>query len=416
MGGSARGVAFPPDVAGDTSPFADPSRRLGSPRPHRAIARPREGGGMATPDDEAFQENLAMRRAIALAAEAVGRTNPNPAVGAVVLDAEGTSVGEGATQPVGGPHAEIEALRAAGPRARGATLVVTLEPCRHAGRTPACTDAIVAAGVRRVVYAIADPHDVAAGGAEALRSAGVDVEGGVLADEAAADLGSWLVAVRRRRPHLTWKYAATLDGRTAAADGTSRWITGADARTDVHRLRARSDAVLVGIGTVLADDTALTVRDWPTQRQPLRVVVDGKARTPLSARILDDAAPTLVAVGTDAEPDRVSKLRAAGTEVLELPRHDGRLDLHALLAELYEREALQLLLEGGATLAGSFVRQRLVDKVVGYHAPALLGAGPPVLADAGVTTLAAALRLHLHDVRQLGDDVRVEATVDREVG
>jgi len=366
---------------------------------------------MATPEELA-----AMRRAIALAAEAVGRTNPNPAVGAVVLDATGAIVGEGATQPVGRAHAEVEALGRAGAAARDATLVVTLEPCRHAGRTPACVDAIVAAGIARVVYALADPHDVAAGGAEALRSQAVDVEGGVLADEAFADLGPWLVAVRRRRPHLTWKYAATLDGRTAAADGTSRWITGADARVDVHRLRARCDAVLVGIGTVLADDTALTVRDWPAQRQPLRVVVDGKARTPLSARILDDAAPTLVAVGTDAEPSRVDNLRGAGADVVELARHDGHLDLHALLAELYAREALQLLLEGGATLAGSFVRQRLVDKVVGYHAPALLGAGPPVLGDAGVTTLAGALRLRLDDVRRLGDDVRIEATVDREVG
>jgi diaminohydroxyphosphoribosylaminopyrimidine deaminase/5-amino-6-(5-phosphoribosylamino)uracil reductase len=268
--------------------------------------------------------------------------------------------------------------------------------------------------VRRVVFALADPHDVAAGGGEVLAQAGLDVEGGVLADEAAVDLQPWLIAVRRRRPHLTWKYAATLDGRTAAADGTSRWITGSDARVDVHRLRARSDAVLVGIGTVLADDTALTVRDWPTARQPLRVVVDGKARTPLSARILDGAAPTLVAVGNDADGDRVDKLRGAGAEVVELSRDDGRLDLHALVATLYEREALQLLLEGGATLAGSFVRDRLVDQVVGYHAPALLGAGPPVLADAGVTTLAAALRLRLDDVRQLGDDVRVVATVDRE--
>ena len=362
------------------------------------------------------QELAGMRRAIALAAEAVGRTNPNPAVGAVVLDDTGAVVGEGATQPVGQAHAEVEALARAGESARGGTLVATLEPCRHAGRTPACTDAIVAAGVRRVVYALADPHEVAAGGAEALRAEGVEVEGGVLADEAAVDLGPWLVAVRRRRPHLTWKYAATLDGRTAAADGTSRWITGSDARVDVHRLRARCDAVVVGIGTVLADDTALTVRDWPAQRQPLRVVVDGKARTPLSARILDDAAPTLVAVGADAERSRVGNLRAAGAEVVELARSDGHLDLHALLAELYEREALQLLLEGGATLAGSFVRQRLVDKVVGYHAPALLGAGPPVLGDAGVTTLAAALRLRLDDVRQLGDDVRIEATVDREVG
>jgi len=363
------------------------------------------------------QELDGMRRAIVLAADAVGRTNPNPAVGAVVLDATGAIAGEGATQAVGRPHAEIEALADAGAAAaRGATLVVTLEPCRHTGRTPACTDAIVAAGVRRVVYAVADPHEVAAGGAEALRSGGVEVEGGVLAEEAAVELGPWLVAVRRRRPHLTWKYAATLDGRTAAADGTSRWITGGDARVDVHRLRARCDAVVVGIGTVLADDTALTVRDWPTQRQPLRVVVDGKARTPLSARILDDAAPTLVAVGTDADRGRVDNLRAAGADVVELTRHDGHLDLHALLAELYEREALQLLLEGGAILAGSFVRQRLVDKVVGYHAPALLGAGPPVLGDAGVTTLAGALRLRLDDVRQMGDDVRIEATVEREVG
>ena len=362
------------------------------------------------------EETTAMTRAIALATDALGRTNPNPAVGAVVLAPDGRVVGQGATAPAGGPHAEVEALAAAGAAARGATLVVSLEPCRHVGRTPACTDAIVAAGIRRVVYAVADPHDLAAGGDEALRSAGVDVEGGVLAAEAAHDLQPWLVAVRRRRPHLTWKYAATLDGRTAAADGTSRWITGTDARVDVHRLRSRCDAVVVGIGTVLADDTALTVRDWPTQRQPLRVVVDGKARTPLSARILDDAAPTLVVVGADADRGRVSKLRAAGAEVVELARLDGFLDLHALLAALYEREALQLLLEGGATLAGSFVRQRLVDKVVGYHAPALLGAGPPVLADAGVTTLAGALRLRLDDVRRLGDDVRVEATVDREVG
>jgi diaminohydroxyphosphoribosylaminopyrimidine deaminase/5-amino-6-(5-phosphoribosylamino)uracil reductase len=364
---------------------------------------------MATPD-----ETTAMRRAITLASAAIGRSNPNPAVGAVVLDASGAFAGEGSTQQAGGAHAEIEALRVAAERARGGALVVTLEPCRHVGRTPACTEAVLAAGVRRVVFAVADPHDVAAGGGEVLAGAGVDVEGGVLAEEAAVDLQPWLVAVRRRRPHLTWKYAATLDGRTAAADGTSRWITGTDARIDVHRLRARCDAVVVGIGTVLADDTALTVRDWPTARQPLRVVVDGKARTPLSARILDDAAPTLVAVGNDADGDRVGKLRGAGAEVVELPRDDGRLDLHALLATLYEREALQLLLEGGATLAGSFIRDRLVDQVVGYHAPALLGAGPPVLADAGVTTLAGALRLRLDDVRQLGDDVRVVATVDRE--
>jgi len=357
----------------------------------------------------------AMRRAVALAAEVVGSTNPNPAVGAVVLDAAGTVAGEGATRPAGAAHAEVVALAEAGERARGGTLVVTLEPCRHAGRTPPCTDAIIAAGLRRVVYAVADPHAVAAGGGEQLARAGIEVESGVLADVAATDLQPWLVAVRRRRPHLTWKYAATLDGRTAAADGTSRWITGAEARTDVHRLRSRCDAVLVGIGTVLADDSALTVRDWPTTRQPTRVVVDGKARTPLSARVLDDSAPTLIAVGADADGDRVKALRDASAEVVELPRNNGKLDLHALIATLFEREALQLLLEGGATLAGSFVRDRLVDRVVGYHAPALLGAGPPVLSDAGITTIAQAMRLRVEDVTSVGDDVRVTAVVEREV-
>ena len=368
---------------------------------------------MATAAQADTAETAAMRRAIALAHGVLGSTNPNPAVGAVVIDGAGSIVGEGATSPVGGAHAEAAALAAAGARAEGAVLITTLEPCRHVGRTPACTDVIVAAGIRRVVYGVADPHDIAAGGGEVLAAAGVDVAGGLLADEVSEDLLPWLVATRRRRPFVTWKYAATLDGRTAAADGTSRWITGEDARRDVHRLRAVSDAVVVGVGTVLADDTALTVRDWPAVRQPLRVVVDGHGRTPLSARILDDVAPTLVVVGTDADPERVKLLRSSAAEVVELPRRDGRIDLRALLVTLYEREVLQILVEGGATLAGSFVREQLVDRVVGYHAPALLGAGPPVLNDAGVTTLAAALRLRLDDVQQLGNDVRVVATVDQ---
>ena len=212
---------------------------------------------------------------------------------------------------------------------------------------------------------------------------------------------------------MTWKYAATLDGRTAAADGTSRWITGSEARRDVHRLRALSDAVVVGIGTVLADDTHLTVRDWPTTRQPLRVVVDGLARTPLSARILDDAARTLVAVGDNADPERVKGLRDTGAEVLELPRREGGIDLGALLAALFERQSLLVLLEGGATLAGGFVRQRLLDGVVGYHAPALLGSGPPVLDRAGIGTISDEIRLSVIDVTMIGSDVRVTSILDR---
>jgi diaminohydroxyphosphoribosylaminopyrimidine deaminase / 5-amino-6-(5-phosphoribosylamino)uracil reductase len=358
-------------------------------------------------------ETAAMHRAIELAAGVLGTTNPNPAVGAVVLDRDGAVASSGATRPAGDAHAEIVALTVAGERAHGGTLVVTLEPCRHVGRTGPCTEAITAAGIARVVYAVADPFTAAAGGAETLRSAGVEVEGGLLADEASADLLPWLTAVRRQRPHVTWKYAATLDGRTAAADGTSRWITGEESRRDVHRLRARADAVMVGIGTVLADDTRLTVRDWPTTRQPLRVVVDGKARTPLSAHILDAAARTLVVVGDDADPERVKPLRDTGAEVIELPRRDGLLDLPALLAAMFEREQLLVLLEGGATLAGSFVHHRLVDTVVGYHAPALLGSGPPVLNDAGIPTISAAVRLSVADVTTLGEDVRVTATVDR---
>ena len=358
-------------------------------------------------------ETAAMTRAIELAAAALGTTNPNPAVGAVLLSRDGQVVASGATRPAGDAHAEIVALTAAGEQAAGGTLVVTLEPCRHVGRTGPCTDAIVAAGVSRVVFAVSDPHSEAAGGAEALRAAGVDVEDGVLADEAASDLMPWLTAMRRRRPHVTWKYAATLDGRTAAADGTSRWITGEESRRDVHRLRAQSDAVVVGVGTVLADDTHLTVRDWPASRQPLRVVVDGKARTPASAHILAGDARTLLAVGDDADPERVKPLRDTGAEVIELPRRDGLVDLSALMAALFEREQLVVLLEGGATLAASFVRQRLVDRVIGYHAPALLGAGPPVLGDAGIPTISSAVRLTVTDVSALGADVRITADIDR---
>lgn len=354
-------------------------------------------------------EQAAMRRAIELAARGLGATNPNPVVGAVVLGADGRVAGEGWHHAAGGPHAEVEALGAAGPAAWGGVLVVTLEPCRHTGRTGPCTDAILAAGVARVVYAVADPNTEAGGGAGVLREAGLSVEGGVLAEEAKPDIAAWLLAHQRRRPHVTWKYAATLDGRTAAADGTSRWITGRESRTDVHRERALADAVVVGIGTVLADDTMLTVRDYPAPRQPLRVVVDGAARTPPSARILDGSAPTLVAVGADADPERIAGLRNQGADVVQLPRRGARIDLAALLAALHERQVDLVLVEGGATLAASFVRERLVDRVVGYHAPALLGAGPPVLSDAGVGTIADALRLQVTDVRCCGDDVRIEA-------
>ncbi|MFI8852923.1 bifunctional diaminohydroxyphosphoribosylaminopyrimidine deaminase/5-amino-6-(5-phosphoribosylamino)uracil reductase RibD [Streptomyces sp. NPDC053499] len=354
-----------------------------------------------------------MRRAIALAARGLGSTSPNPVVGCVVLDQAGRTVGEGWHQRAGGPHAEVHALAEAGEDARGGTAVVTLEPCDHTGRTGPCAQALIEAGISRVVYAVADPSSNAAGGALTLAAAGLDVEGGLLADEAAAGNAAWLTSVLHGRPYVTWKYAATLDGRTAAADGSSRWITSAEARADVHRLRAESDAVLVGAGTARADDPHLAVRDVPGAVQPLRVVLDTEASVVRAgARVLDDAAPTVIAVAQDADTAALEAAAGASpAEVLRLPRAaDGAgLDLDALLTALQTRDVRAVLLEGGATLAGSFVAAGLVDRVVGYLAPVLLGAGPPALGGAGISTIAQALRLTVSEAVRLGPDLRITA-------
>ena len=320
----------------------------------------------------------AMLRAVELSRAVLGTTSPNPPVGAVVLDREGEPVGEGATQPPGGPHAEVVALRQAGVRGYGGTLVCTLEPCRHVGRTGPCTSAIVDAGIAKVVYACTDPSDEAGGGAEVLRAADVEVQ---QVDYRVDPLEPWLHVQRTGRPYVTWKYAATLDGRSAAADGTSRWITGELARADVHRLRSEADAVVVGVGTVLADDPQLTVRPDPGH-QPLRVVLDRQARTPATARVLDDEADSLVLALEPAEA----------------------------LKALADRGVVSVLLEGGPTLAAAFLRAGLVERVVGYVAPALLGAGPPAVGDLGVGTIDDAVRLRLDEVVRFGDDVRLTLT------
>jgi diaminohydroxyphosphoribosylaminopyrimidine deaminase/5-amino-6-(5-phosphoribosylamino)uracil reductase len=260
-------------------------------------------------------------------------------------------------------------------RAYGGTLVCTLEPCRHVGRTGPCTTAVAEAGVARVVYAVPDPTDTAAGGADVLRAAGVTVE---QVDVEVATLEPWLHLQRTGRPYVTWKYAATLDGRGAAADGSSRWITGEAARADVHRLRGEVDAVVVGVGTVLVDDPQLTVRP-AAGRQPLRVVLDRTGRTPPHARVRDDAAETVVLA---QDPEQV-------------------------LTGLRERGVVSVLLEGGPTVAAAFLRGGLVDRVVGYVAPALLGAGPATVASLGVGTINDALRLRLTEVVRIGDDVRL---------
>lgn len=353
----------------------------------------------------------ALRRALQLSGHALGRTSPNPPVGAVVLDASGAVAGTGWTSPPGGPHAEVAALTEAGERACGGTLVVTLEPCRHTGRTGPCTSALLEVGIARVVVGCADPTAEAGGGARLLRDAGLDVETGVLAGEVAlGPLEAWLTSHALGRPFVTWKYAATLDGRSAAPDGTSRWITGEPARADVHRLRAEADAVLVGVGTVLADDPLLDARGGPDVVQPLRVIVDSHGRTPLNARALAGQRPALVAMWEGSAQAGVEDPGRAYPLALTLPAgKDGRVDLLALLRELGEHppQVVSVLLEGGPTLAGAFVAAGLVDRVVGYVAPVLLGDGACALAGAGVGTISAAHRLRLDEVTRLGADVRL---------
>ncbi|MFE7354583.1 bifunctional diaminohydroxyphosphoribosylaminopyrimidine deaminase/5-amino-6-(5-phosphoribosylamino)uracil reductase RibD [Streptomyces sp. NPDC057543] len=349
----------------------------------------------------------AMRRAIVLAARGLGSTSPNPVVGCVILDAAGQPAGEGFHRRAGGPHAEIHALRAAGGRARGGTAYVTLEPCNHTGRTGPCAQALIEAGVARVVYAVGDPNPQATGGADTLRAAGIKAEQGLLADEAEAGNAAWLTSVRLGRPYVLWKYAATLDGRIAAADATSRWITSPESRADVHRLRAEADAVVVGSGTARTDDPQLGVRGVDGAVQPLRVVVDtGATAVHPGARVLDDTAPTLIAVADDADARRLPE-----EAVLRLPRAatGPGLDIPALLSALYGRGVRSVLLEGGPTLAGAFVAAGTVDKVVGYLAPVLLGAGPAALADAGISTIAEALRLDVTETVRIGPDLRITA-------
>ncbi|MFE9635995.1 bifunctional diaminohydroxyphosphoribosylaminopyrimidine deaminase/5-amino-6-(5-phosphoribosylamino)uracil reductase RibD [Streptomyces sp. NPDC006463] len=349
-------------------------------------------------------DTRAMRRAVELAARGLGSTSPNPVVGCVVTDAAGTVVGEGWHERAGGPHAEVHALRAAGGAARGGTAYVTLEPCNHTGRTGPCARALVEAGITRVVYAVPDPNPQASGGAATLRTAGVDTTAGLLREEAEAGNAAWLTSVRLGRPHVTWKYAATLDGRSAAADGSSRWITSAESRGDVHRLRAESDAVLVGGGTLRADDPHLAVRGIDGATQPLRIALDTRATVLPTARILDGAAPTLLVVGEDADTRHLP-----GVELLRLPLHDGRIGVHDLLAHLNLRGVRSVLLEGGPVLAGAFLEGGAVDRVIGYIAPALLGAGPAALADAGIKNISGALRLDITEAVRIGPDLRITA-------
>jgi diaminohydroxyphosphoribosylaminopyrimidine deaminase/5-amino-6-(5-phosphoribosylamino)uracil reductase len=361
-----------------------------------------------------------MRRALDLAERGWGRVSPNPLVGAVVVSAHGDVVGQGWHEGPGSAHAEAMALADAGDAARGATVVCTLEPCNRFGRTPPCTRALIDAGVTEVVVAATDPDlEGDAPGLAELRAAGIHVRLGLLEAEARRLNEAFERHVTTGRPFIVLKAGVTLDGKTAAADGSSRWITAEPARADAHHLRAWSDAIVVGSGTVLADDPSLTCRDprTPEARPPLRVVVDGRGRVPPAAAVLDGAAPTLIATTDVAPESRVGAWVDAGADVVVLePGPAGGVALGPLLEVLGKRDVQGLLLEGGATLAWSFASERMVDRVVLYLAPTLLGgAGAPgVLGGDGFVPLDAAARLAIERVEPIGPDLKVEARVHRD--
>lgn len=348
-----------------------------------------------------------MSAALAAAERGLFTTSPNPHVGCVIVR-DGAIVAEGWHERWGGPHAEVNALRAASDRAVGATAYVTLEPCNHTGKTPPCVDALIAARVKRVVAAMADPNPIASGGAERLRAAGITVEFGVLEREARELNVGWLARLARGRPWLRMKVAATLDGRTALANGKSQWITSPEARADGHRWRARACAILTGIGTVRDDDPQLNVREVPTPRQPLRVLVDSRLEVPLNAKIL--AGGNVLVAGAVDDAPRIAALRGAGAEVVILPNATGKVELADLIAELARRGLNEIHLEAGEKLNGSLVAAGLVDELLVYLAPKLVGSSGlgmfnlPVLAD-----LAQARTLDITDCARIGPDVRLLA-------
>jgi diaminohydroxyphosphoribosylaminopyrimidine deaminase / 5-amino-6-(5-phosphoribosylamino)uracil reductase len=356
-----------------------------------------------------------MGRALELAGRGAGLTSPNPVVGAVVV-ADDRAVGEGFHSRAGGAHAEAAALGQAGGLARGATLYVTLEPCNHTGRTPPCADAIKKAGVRRVVIGARDVNPrVPGGGADDLAGSGIEVALGCREAEAFALNRIFLTATRLGRPHVTLKWAATLDGATADSKLSSRWITGPEARLEAHRLRSRADAVVVGIGTALADDPALDVQigcPWP--REPFRVVADSHARLPATARLIGAGMPerALVAVTDAADAERLAALEARGVTILRCKSHDGRVDACDLVSRLGALDVNAVLVEGGGRLAWAFLEAGLVDRVVTFTAPTLLGGGasPRPIGGAGLL-LPEAMRAEIISVRQVGTDWMMEADV-----
>jgi len=350
-----------------------------------------------------------MARALQLAEKGLNTTSPNPRVGCVLVRGAGEIIGEGWHEKAGDPHAEVHALRAAGERARGATAYVTLEPCSHHGRTPPCAEALIAAGVSRVVAAMTDPNPLVAGkGLSMLQAAGIETASGLMENEARELNLGFVSRMTRGRPWLRLKAAASLDGKTALNNGVSQWITGPDARRDGHRWRARACAILTGIGTVRDDDPSLTVLDVESSRQPLRVIVDSRLETPPTAKILSGGG-VLIAAAVDV-PERAAVLRAAGADIVTLANAAGKVDLAALLQELGRRGINELHAEAGYKLNGSLLREGLVDEFLFYLAPCLVGDDAAGLFNLpALDSLADKRVLRILDLRQIGADIRLIA-------
>jgi len=365
----------------------------------------------------ASDEERYMLRALELAELGRGTTGPNPLVGAVMISGNEV-IGEGYHEVLGGPHAEVNAIAQSGSRAKGSSLYVTLEPCAHYGRTPPCADLIIDAGIRRVIIAMRDPNPLVNGrGEQFLKDSGVEVLPGPYAEIARRQNEAYIKRITTGMPFVTLKIAASLDGKTATRTGDSRWISGDDSRRDVHLMRSASDAVMVGIGTVLADDPLLTARTGEGRdRPPLRVVVDSEARTPPDSRIADvREAPTMVAVTGDALQERVVSLEDAGVEVVRAGT-DGRVDLRLLLGLLGSREITSLMVEGGGELAAGLWEQELVDRLVFYFAPRVIGGreAPGMLGGDGVAKVDQSWQVSIDSVTASGPDIRVVAYPKRE--
>lgn len=357
-----------------------------------------------------------MSRALELARRGEGRTRPNPPVGAVVVR-DGQVVGEGFHPRAGDPHAEIFALRQAGEAARGADLFVTLEPCAHQGRTGPCTDAVIASGIRRVYIGCLDPNPrVAGNGEKRLLAAGLEVVTGVLESECRWLIGPFTRHISSGRPLVMLKSAMTLDGKTATAIGDSQWISNSESRAFVHQVRNRIDAVMVGVGTVLRDDPSLTTRLAEGGRDAVRVIVDSHLRIAEHARVLtlESSAPTVIATTEAASYGKIRRLRDQGARILVLPAHQGRVELAALLSALGEMDLQSVMLEGGAVLSGEFLREQLIDRVMIFVAPCLIGGddGKGIFAGRGVVSLAETPKVRNLRWRHFGDDILCEGEID----